>query len=671
MISFTPNQLEAIGEIDHNLQIVACAGSGKTEVITRRIANILTTRPEVKPENIVAFTFTEKAAASLRQRVEKVLGEQRNANIPTDGMYVGTIHAFCWHLLCTHSDRFSGFRILDTVKAHLFVERYSEKCGMRKLDLVPGVFNNPLFLECMEKMADSYEVQSEWTEQQRNAFESYRNCLKEYRFLDFNMLLFETLKELETNKALRDYISTIQYLVVDEYQDISDLQERLIEMIYRGGANICVVGDDDQTIYQFRGSNADNMVSFSKRYPNVRQIRLECNFRCAPEIVEMADTVIRNNENRLEKMMHPSENQASGVVEAIECDDLDAQAEKIAHIADSLHREGIPYNEMCVLVRKGKFSLPVGKAFSAQGIPFASYSTEDVLHSEPFRRLQNTMLLLSSLDKPNLYQIWEDIVPPEKLNTGFKLLRRICRDGGRGPSLTMSSILEAFCDEIGYTEIRSGDEAMALDAIMTILEDYDTVYGDIQLSQRITKLKRFLEYAPEEYKYHIFGTQPEKKDEVQILTVHKAKGLEYTVVFIPELVEKHFPASGTGGKKYYSVLGGYFEEHKQKYMSDIDDERKLFYVAITRAKRRLYMLYETGTHRVSRFIKEAAETPSISLQVEDQDFTDSEYQIARKRLVDYYGTATHFNSGAYGDLERVLNCDRESVLAEARKLHLL
>lgn len=298
-VKLTPEQIEAIAEIDRNLQIIACAGSGKTEVITRRIANIIEKKPEIIPGNIVAFTFTEKAADSMKARIVKALDKSSASGI--DSMYIGTIHGFCYHLLNKYTDQFRDYKILDTVKSHLFVARYCKECGMGALELEPYPRNIKLFLECIDKMIDDYENADVWTPEQRAVLESYIKCLYEHKYIDFSLMIFETLRQINENPDVKAFLSQIRYLVVDEYQDVNDLQERLIYQIAASGANICVVGDDDQTIYQFRGSNADNMISFSKRYPDVHQVRLEKNFRCAPGIVDIADCVIGHNKRRIQK----------------------------------------------------------------------------------------------------------------------------------------------------------------------------------------------------------------------------------------------------------------------------------------------------------------------------------------------------------------------------------
>lgn len=603
----TPEQQEAISEIDRNLQIIACAGSGKTEVITRRIANILQSKQEIQPKNIVAFTFTEKAAISMKNRIAEAVGEHISCDI--DQMYIGTIHGFCYHILNTYTERFREHRVLDTVKSHLFVARYYNECGMSDLGLARCPYNVPLFLQCIEKMIDDYDNADTWTQEQRDVLNKYIECLYSHGFIDFSLMIFESLRQIESNPEVKEYLSQIEYLVVDEYQDVNDLQEKLILRFAETGANICVVGDDDQTIYQFRGSNADNMISFSKRYADVHQVRLEKNFRCAPGIVDVADCVIRHNERRIFKRMTSGVMDMAATIQVTGYPGKTEQFEGIAAQIAKLYESGIPYNEIAVLVRKSKVITPVSVALECAGIPFETNSAAHFFSGNYFGRFVSTLQMLTDVDKAKLYACWQDLVDRTEFNTGFKYLRR-CARGGNFP---LSEILRGFCEKIGFLDESMEDveiRRIDLEGIAHILDDYDAIYGDRQLSARITGVLGFLEeQAADEYKYHNFKPKDPDADAVQVMTVHKAKGLEFHTVFLPELMKHEFPASNIGGKKYYHVLGGVFEENKVKYQSDLEDERKLFYVALTRAKQNLYMSYEqlpTESISCSCFVEEAA-----------------------------------------------------------------
>lgn len=698
-MKLTDEQKEAISEINRNLQIIACAGSGKTEVITRRIANILQTKPGVQPENIVAFTFTEKAAASMKKRIAKAIGNSSAHDV--ERIYVGTIHGFCYHLLNKYAEQFREYKVLDTVKSHLFVTRYSNECGMSDLDLEVYPRNVNLFLQCIDKMIDDYENADTWTEQHRIVLDKYVECLYSHGYIDFSLMIFETLRQIERSCEVQKYLSTIKYLVVDEYQDVNDLQEKLIHCIAEAGANICVVGDDDQTIYQFRGSNADNMISFTERYHDVHQVRLEKNFRCAPGIVDIADAVIGHNERRIRKKMISGATEAASEIKATKYSDKKEQFDAIAEKIVELRESGVPYNEMAILVRKGKVIESVSAALDRAEIPFETDSAEHFFAGNYFNRFVTTLQILSDIDKAKLYECWQDVIDVSVFNMGFKFLRS-CAGGG---NLSLSEIIRGFCERISFLDDTVDDietRRVDLDGIAKILDDYDEIYGDWQLSARITGILKFLgTQAADEYKYHSFKLKNPDVDAVQIMTVHKAKGLEFHSVFLPELTKREFPASNIGGKQYRHVLCGVFEKNKVRYKSDLEDERKLFYVAVTRAKRNLYMTYELSTQPISCFVKEAAASKCLQINrndliynpkmsredddvlnfhesyeseacEEETDFEEERQQeywatvkYARSQLYNYYGTGAHFNPAMYSMLGEIKKWSPERIIAEA------
>jgi ATP-dependent DNA helicase pcrA len=609
--TLTIEQQEAIMEIERNLQIIACAGSGKTEVITRRIANILNSRSDIKPENIVAFTFTEKAAESMRKRIENILGSKFVKEM--DKMYIGTIHGFCYRILTKYTEKFKEYRVLDTAKSYLFISRYSIKCGIKSLGLEPWENNIDLFLKCIDKMIDNYDHIKEWTHEQRNAFEKYTNCLYSNNYIDFSLIIFETLQQIDTNIKVCEYLSQIKYLVVDEYQDVNDLQERLISYIGKLGANLCVVGDDDQTIYQFRGSNANNIISFSSRYENVHQVRLEKNFRSSHGIVDVAESVIHNNKNRITKKMASEVLNMESTIMVKRYLNKEKQFYAIAEKVKKIHLSGIPYKEIAILVRKRKIIPYIVEALEYAQIPYETDGVEKFFKNEYFNRFIITLQTLIDIDKAKLYECWNDIVDKEKFNSGFRYLRRSSREA----RIPLKEIMVIFCEKICFLDDNADDieiRRIYFDGILKILSDYDEIYGDRMLTSRVDGVLTFIENrATDRYSYKNFNITEKAMDMVQIMTIHKSKGLEFNTVFLPELQQGEFPASNMGGTQYYHVLGGFFEENKHKYQSDLEDERKLFYVAVTRAKQNLFMSYELLKGNVSCFVKEALNSKYVKI----------------------------------------------------------
>lgn len=247
--NLSPQQIEAVNAIDEDVEIIACAGAGKTGVVTRRIVNILKSKPEVSPENIVAFTFTKKAAEELKSRIytmgEAVLGNTEGfAN-----MYIGTIHGFCLNMLQEFLPEFQAFSVLDEVHTKLFVERYYEDIGMVDLNMQKYI-ETDLFIRVMSLLNENWYDSHKWSAEVQTAFEKYRKKLYAERYFDYSLILREMVQQLESNLVFRGIVAEkVKYLTVDEYQDTNPVQERLVSLLKELGANLCVVGDDDQTIY--------------------------------------------------------------------------------------------------------------------------------------------------------------------------------------------------------------------------------------------------------------------------------------------------------------------------------------------------------------------------------------------------------------------------------------
>ena len=722
-VKFTEEQLGAINEIDHNLLIIACAGSGKTEVITRRIANILKTKKDILPENIVAFTFTEKAATSMKSRIERTLNEEV-VSYDIEEMYVGTIHSFCYELLNRYTEKFKDFKILDEVKSYLFVKRYEKECGIKELNLNTYSRDIHMFSNCREKLLDDYDNCASWEYKNKKAIDDYIDCLYKHNYLDFSLLIFETIRQIRENPMVKEYLSSIKYLIVDEYQDINDMQEQLIQSIVDAGANICVVGDDDQTIYQFRGSNGRNMTTFADRYEYVRQIRLEKNFRCSKGITDVARCVIKNNSYRLEKTMVSSSDTIGDVV-ALRFESDMEQYEDIASRIRVLHEKGEKYSEIAILVRKSKHIKHIAKVLEKNAIPCTYGSVEGFFESDIFSLFMSVLRMMEELNKAELYNHWKDVIGDDEFTKGFKYLRSCSRNGGNANIASLSSILQGFCEITGFVnqdESCSYEHKRALEAISKMLDDYDEIYGDYQLSARVSRVIDFLSRdAITEYKHFKFD-KSEDKDAVQIMTVHQSKGLEFNTVFLVKLEEKEFPVFVSGGKKFWQILGGTFESNKEKYETSIDDERNLFYVAVTRAKNSLYMMYQLMKQPVSVFVKEAAKSKYLEIDSNDllyqpremrnsldvvdgkvarsqrnivrqqsegdfvQDIMDrcileeerriekerrENAKYARAELRDYYGTGAHFCPAMYAEIARVKEMSDDEVIREAQRHGLI
>jgi len=283
-VDYTPSQRAAIEEIDQNLQIIACAGSGKTQVISKRVVEILRRgrAAGIKPENIVAFTFTDKAAAELKDRIATLVRRGIGEVPGMAEMYVGTIHGYCLHLLQTHLFEYLKYSVLTDVQTRLLVSRNSKKSGLSDVEIISGPSAGQklkrgrqdvgVFLEALNIVREDDAALPPGL---RDALDRYEELLDAHRQLDYSRIMVDALTALYDDapdrlRLQQELGRKLKYLIVDEYQDVNPLQEGLIYRLHELGANVCVVGDDDQTIYQWRGSAIRNILGFAERYPDVR-----------------------------------------------------------------------------------------------------------------------------------------------------------------------------------------------------------------------------------------------------------------------------------------------------------------------------------------------------------------------------------------------------------------
>jgi DNA helicase-2/ATP-dependent DNA helicase PcrA len=324
LTSYTKAQQEAIDCLDEPLQIIACAGSGKTQVISQRIGNILA-RSDVQPRNIVAFTFTEKAAAELKDRVLHLVAEQHGDVTGMAEMYIGTMHGYCLDLLQRLVPGTFKFSVLTEITARLLVDRNSIKSGLTtcpttspKVPTLRRYTNSKLFLQVVSVLREDVLDDGLVPDGVRKSLVDYLKLLYDKAEFDFTEMINLAVQLLEADPTDEDAARVqaharddIKYVVVDEYQDVNSLQERLIAALAQFGANLCVVGDDDQTIYQWRGSQVSNIITFANRYEGVHSVTLANNFRSSNGIVNLGQSVAERIPfgDRLSKAMVSVENQ--------------------------------------------------------------------------------------------------------------------------------------------------------------------------------------------------------------------------------------------------------------------------------------------------------------------------------------------------------------------------
>lgn len=353
-MDYTPHQLEAINHLVGNLQVIACAGSGKTQVLAQRIVNILGTKAadRIGPANIVAFTFTEKAAGELKDRIHTLCRAQLGEALGLAEMFVGTIHGFCLDLLQTYQYRFLKYRVLSDVQQRLLIDRHSRESGLSDLTTHDGKRlkrwqDSHLYQRCLAVIRESAVDEVALGDHPiREALRKYNQLLDRKRYLDYSRILTEAVTALAADEDLRAKIAArIKYLIVDEYQDVNPLQEALIRVLHDLGAQVCVVGDDDQTIYQWNGSDIQNIVGFQGRYSGVHTVPLGENFRSSKGVVDSARKVVERNGVRLAKRMESQEKQPFEYGDLLCMGFRDPAAEADWIVQKVLSLRGTPFQE--------------------------------------------------------------------------------------------------------------------------------------------------------------------------------------------------------------------------------------------------------------------------------------------------------------------------------------
>lgn len=567
MQKLSEKQIEAVNAIDEDVEIIACAGAGKTGVVTRRIINILKCKPEVHPENIVAFTFTKKAAEELKSRIysmgQAVLENTRGfAN-----MYIGTIHGFCLQMLQEFLPEFQSFKVLDEIHTKLFLERYYEEIGMTDLALQKYI-ETDLFVRVMSMLNENWYESDKWSAEVQTAFEKYKKKLYAEKYFDYSLILREMVQQLESNLVFQGIIAEkVKYLTVDEYQDTNPVQEKLVRLLKDQdlGANICVVGDDDQTIYQFRGSDSNNILTFMQRYNIQKYIVLDTDYRSTNGVVSVAQNVILNNSHRLPKKMESgcSTIYDDGDIVFKETTLPEDEYEFIAENIEKLHDIGMPYSEMAILLRKRKIGPDIAETLSAHEIPFIIEGVNELLYTPECKAAKGIFEYLNGdIDSTELFRRWLAVDYPFNKKEVADILQHLMTiDVAKMKYYTELNLQQIYQDFLkGLSLVEDGRPETEiilynLGKFSQVIGDYEVINFTLKPKSKIYGFCAFLKYtAGDYYPEGYLGNSYTKPDAVSIMTVHQSKGLEYAAVFIPGLNKNYFPAQRVGGKGVWHVI---------------------------------------------------------------------------------------------------------------------
>ncbi|WP_058486569.1 DNA helicase PcrA [Defluviitalea phaphyphila] len=624
-----PKQKEAVLQTKGPVLILAGAGSGKTRVLTHRIAYLIE-KENVLPWKILAITFTNKAAKEMRERVNALVGEM------AEEIWVSTFHSACVRILRKDIDKLGynrSFTIYDTadqkniIKECLKELNYNEK-NYPINNVLGTISNQKNELIGPEEFYKNSKGDFR-KEKLANIYEMYQKKLESNNALDFDDIIFKTVELFLYHPDILEYYQNrFEYIMVDEYQDTNTAQYKLISLLASKHQNLCVVGDDDQSIYGWRGANIRNILDFEKDFKNAKIIKLEQNYRSTKIILEAANSVIKNNFGRKSKSLW-TENQNGSLIEIIEADNENKEADLVASEIINQIEDGREYKDFAILYRTNAQSRVLEEHFIKHSIPYRLlggvrfYERKEIKDLLAYLRvIQNpsddlSLKRIINVPKRGIGNTTVSKVEEYVLSSGmsfFDIIREqeIVSQFGRAVSK-----LKKFSDLIGGLQVQSEissveeliEELLSKTGYLKELEKENTE----EAKERIQNIKELISKASE---YDKNAEEPslqgfleevslvadidnydETNNAVTLMTLHSAKGLEFPYVFITGLEEGIFPS-------YMSIVS--------EKEDAIEEERRLCYVGITRAKEKLYLCYAksrtirgtTQYNRQSRFIEE-------------------------------------------------------------------
>lgn len=621
-----PRQLEAVLHTEGPLLILAGAGSGKTTVLINRIAYIID-QSLAKPWQILAITFTNKAAGELKERLTAMLGD-------TGGdVWAATFHSTCARILRRDGDRIgysSHFTVYDTDDS----KRLVKDC-QKALNIDDKMISHKSILSEISHAKDSMLSPADYQAAAGSDFrlakigavyELYQKRLREADAMDFDDLLGNTVELFrQCPDVLEYYQNRFRYIMVDEYQDTNQVQYEFVRLLAGKSKNLCVVGDDDQSIYKFRGATIENIMSFEKSYPNAKVIRLEQNYRSTKNILNAANAVISNNEERKGKTLW-TENPEGDKIQIHTSSNEQDEAGFVATTILEQVAKGRKYSDFAVLYRMNSQSNILEKVFVKSGIPYRIIGGHRFYER---REIRDMIAYLSVINNPSDEIRLRRIVNQPKRSIGDKTIATASEIAGalgesllevlgradEFDSLRRASVkLKAFYDMMQELIDANDDESVSLHELYELILEktgyIEALRGEKEeaetrienINELASNLLKFQEENGEEATLSAFleevslmtdiDNYDETADTVVMMTMHSAKGLEFPVVFLPGFEEGIFP----GLQAIYDP-------------NEIQEERRLCYVAITRAKESLYLLNadsrmlfgSTSRNRPSRF----------------------------------------------------------------------
>lgn len=657
------NQRKAAEKIEGPVLILAGAGSGKTRTVTYRIAHMIKEK-NISPLNILALTFTNKAAREMKERAEELIGEENSYNL-----VVSTFHSFAVRILKTYSERIGygrNFNIYDVDDQKSIITKIKKEMNIKD-DIAPGRIANRISKlkedgVGLDEVSRQLDLKIPANRLFYDIYKKYDEVLKANNAMDFSDLLLNARRLLDDKYVLDIIQNRYQYIVVDEYQDTNNIQYEIINLIAAKYRNICVVGDEDQSIYAFRGANIENILNFEKDYPDAYTIKLERNYRSTKRILDTANELIRNNKSSKGKKLWTDGSEGEKI-KIFNAKTPYGEAEFIVKEIKAKSKSGVDYKDMTILYRTNAQSRVLEEKLLEGNVPYKIYGGMQFFQRKEIKDILAYLNLLNNRnDNHNFYRI----INVPKRSIGEKTLEKIAEIANERniPMLdalqfvdetnirgAVKNTLKDFynmiqgiylgLDELSVKEVF--DEVIIKTKYFDSIEDNkeDRVKNIEELLNSIIELeKRNPHISLADYLDMVSLTastdeMEENENFVKLMTIHSSKGLEFDYVFIAGMEDGLFPSCS-------------FESSEE----DIEEERRLCYVAVTRAKKELYISYASErmtwgqmnyNRKPSRFIYEMKQdnleylvnniiTLSKTKKISSSSFREDKFQVKKENF---------------------------------------
>ncbi len=644
--NLNPEQYEAVTSVENHLCIIAGAGSGKTRVITTRIAHLIQ-QHFIKDYRILAITFTNRAANEMKERLEKL--------IPNSNINAMTIHALCVRILreeIKHLGYPSQFTILDNddqkrIITNIIKDKKIDMDSYKVSDVIAFISNNKV-----ENVSTSEAYKYSKTDKAKlfaTLYEKYEKRLAQLQSLDFNDLLLFARKVLLIEEVKLKWQKRFSFIHVDEFQDVDSIQYDIIKLLVGEQSNLCVVGDPDQCIYTWRGAKMQFILQFEKDFPNVKTIILHRNYRSTQEILNASNSLIAKNQNRIEKNL-VSENDKGSKVVHFSGNNENEETSFIIDKIRNIKKENHSYNEIAILYRSNFSSRSIEKALVDAKIP---YTIQGSIRFFERAEIKDALSYLKMLvDSASIDLAFDRIINIPRRGIGDKTLANI-REISINEHISMYDVIKTY-------NFATGKIKRSLEGFVAIIEKYRNKLNELKLhkllglllaevgyyamlqdvndEERIENLKSLLqdienyeennpENGIEEYLQEV-ALYSEKKQQnlesVSLMSVHAAKGSEFDYVFI------------------FNMSEGIFPSERSIMESDVEEERRIAYVAMTRARKQLFLCESRGFH----FNRDKMKTTSRFIKEIDSRYLSSETKsILNKPIIAKLGTTNNLAKG--------------------------